>query len=126
MLAAVALLTNLFVAPASLFQNGYLEDVRGFSATTIAIFTLVTATPAGIGLILGGRVADVRGRRRIIAVGLPAATALGVLVLQRRRPGDVAVGVPRRRRSAASRTRPSPSTARSCSRPATAAGRPGC
>ena len=57
--------TNLFVAPASLFQNGYLEDVRGFSATTIAIFTLATATPAGIGLILGGRVADVRGRRRI-------------------------------------------------------------
>ncbi len=37
----VALLTNLFVAPASLFQNDYLEDVRGFSATTIAIFTLV-------------------------------------------------------------------------------------
>ena len=63
-LATVALLTNLFVAPASLFQNGYLEDVRGFSATTIAIFTLATATPAGVGLILGGRVADLRGRRR--------------------------------------------------------------
>ena len=62
MLAAVALLANLFVAPASLFQNGYLEDVRGFSATTIAIFTLVTATPAGVGLIIGGRVADIRGR----------------------------------------------------------------
>ena len=46
-LAAVALLANLFVAPASLFQNGYLEDVRGFSATTIAIFTIATATPAG-------------------------------------------------------------------------------
>ena len=29
-LAGVALLTNLFVAPASLFQNGYLKDVRGF------------------------------------------------------------------------------------------------
>ena len=78
-LAAVALLTNLFVAPASLFQNDYLEDVRGFSATTIAIFTLATATPAGIGLILGGRVADLKGRRRIIAAGLPAATAFGVL-----------------------------------------------
>ena len=43
-LAAVALLTNLFVAPASLFQNGYLKDVRGFNATTIAIFTIATAT----------------------------------------------------------------------------------
>ncbi len=78
-LAAVALLTNLFVAPASLFQNGYLEDVRGFSATTIAIFTLATATPAGVGLMLGGRVADVRGRRLLIAFVLPAATAFLVL-----------------------------------------------
>jgi MFS family permease len=78
-LAAVALLTNLFVAPASLFQNGYLEDVRGFNATTIAIFTLVTATPAGIGLVLGGRVADVRGRKVLIATMLPLATVLGVV-----------------------------------------------
>jgi MFS family permease len=78
-LAAVALLTNLFVAPASLFQNGYLEDVRGFNATTIAVFTIATATPAGIGLILGGRVADVRGRKILIATVLPLATALGVL-----------------------------------------------
>ncbi len=78
-LAVVALLTNLFVAPASLFQNDYLDDVRGFSATTIAIFTLATATPAGIGLILGGRLADLGGRRRVIAAALPAATAFGVL-----------------------------------------------
>jgi MFS family permease len=78
-LAIVAVLANLFVAPASLFQNGYLEDVRGFSATRIAIFTIATATPAGIGLILGGRLADLRGRRRVIAVALPAATFFGVL-----------------------------------------------
>lgn len=78
-IATVALLTNLFVAPASLFQNGYLEDVRSFSATTIAIFTIVTATPAGIGLIVGGRVADVRGRKLLIATVLPLATALGVV-----------------------------------------------
>jgi MFS family permease len=78
-LAAVALLTNLFVAPASLFQNGYLEDVRGFSATQISIFTLATATPAGIGLVLGGKVADVRGRKLLIATVLPLATVLGVV-----------------------------------------------
>ena len=29
-LATIALLSNLFIAPASLFQNGYLKDVRGF------------------------------------------------------------------------------------------------
>ncbi len=39
-LGLVALLANLFVAPASLFQNGYLEDTRGFSATMIAVFTV--------------------------------------------------------------------------------------
>jgi MFS family permease len=78
-LAAVALLANLFVAPASLFQNGYLKDVRGFSATTIAIFTIATATPAGVGLIIGGRVADVRGRRILVATVLPAATIFGVV-----------------------------------------------
>jgi MFS family permease len=78
-LALVALLANLFVAPASLFQNGYLQDTRGFSATTIAIFTVATATPAGIGLIIGGRIADIRGRRVLIAFGLPVATSLVVL-----------------------------------------------
>jgi MFS family permease len=76
--AAVALLSNLFIAPASFFQNGYLEDERGFSATRIAVFTLVTGTPAAIGLIIGGRVADMSGRRRLIAIGLPAAAALVV------------------------------------------------
>ena len=125
-LAAVALLTNLFVAPASLFQNDYLEDIRGFSATTIAIFTLATATPAGIGLILGGRVADLSGRKRIIAAGLPAATAFGVLSYSVGGPmmwlSVFLVGVARR----ASPTRPSPCTAPSCSRPATAAAPPGC
>ena len=79
MLAAVAVLGNLFIAPASLFQNGYLEDERGYSAALIAAFTLATATPAGIGLIVGGRVADVRGRRRLIAVCVPVAATLLVV-----------------------------------------------
>jgi MFS family permease len=78
-LSTVAMLANFFVAPASLFQNGYLEDARGFSATSIAVFTVVTATPAGVGLIIGGRIADIRGRRQVIALGVPIATALVVL-----------------------------------------------
>lgn len=77
-LAIVAVAANFFVAPASVFQNSYLEDARGFSATQIAVFTLTTATPAGIGLIVGGRVADVRGRRHLLAVALPLATTLVV------------------------------------------------
>lgn len=75
-LAAIALLTNLLVAPASFFQNDYLKDERGYSATIIAIFTLATATPAALGLIAGGRLADTGGRRRVVATGLPVAAVL--------------------------------------------------
>mgnify|MGYP003137222123 CR=1 FL=1 len=75
-LATVAVCANFFVAPASFFQNRYLREVRGFDAGTISLFTLTTATPAGIGLVIGGRLADVRGRRRLIALTVPVATAL--------------------------------------------------
>lgn len=75
-LAAVAVCANFFVAPASFFQNSYLRDARGYDAGQIALFTLITATPAGIGLVIGGRIADVRGRRRVIAVAVPIATLL--------------------------------------------------
>lgn len=78
-LGVVAVAANVFVAPASFFQNAYLREVREFSATTIAVFTLVTATPAALGLILGGRIADLRGRRILVATVLPASTALLVL-----------------------------------------------
>lgn len=74
LLAIVAVSANLFVSPASFFQNVYLRDLRGYSAALIAAFTLVTATPAALGLILGGRLADERGRRRLIAITLPIST----------------------------------------------------
>lgn len=74
--AAVAVCANFFVAPASFFQNSYLRDVREFDASTIAMFTLITATPAGLGLVVGGRLADVRGRRRMIGLAIPVATLL--------------------------------------------------
>ena len=75
-LAAVAICANFFVAPASFFQNSYLREVRNFDAGMISLFTLTTATPAALGLVLGGRLADVRGRRRLIAVAIPVATVL--------------------------------------------------
>jgi MFS family permease len=79
LLGIVAVAANVFVAPASFFQNAYLREVREYSATMIAVFTLATATPAAIGLILGGRIADLRGRKILIAVALPISTALLVL-----------------------------------------------
>lgn len=75
-LATVAVCANFFVAPASFFQNSYLRDVRGFDAGMISLFTLTTATPAALGLVLGGRLADIRGRRRLIAIAIPIATML--------------------------------------------------
>jgi MFS family permease len=77
-LATVAVCANFFVAPASAFQNRYLNDVRGFDASHVALFTLVTATPAGLGLVVGGKLADIRGRRRLIAGAIPIATLLVV------------------------------------------------
>ncbi len=76
LLATVAASANFFVAPASVFQNRYLSDIRGFDAGAISLFTLTTATPAGIGLVIGGRLADLRGRKFLIAIAVPAATLL--------------------------------------------------
>jgi MFS family permease len=78
-IAAVGLAANLFVAPASYFQNRYLDDVRGYTGAGIALFTIATATPASIGLVIGGRLADTAGRRRVLALALPASTALLVV-----------------------------------------------
>lgn len=75
LVAAVALTANLFVAPASYFQNRYLDDVRGYSGGGIALFVLLTGTPASLGLVVGGRIADVVGRRVLIAVCTPLSTA---------------------------------------------------
>jgi len=74
LLAAVAFAGNIFIAPASFFQNRYLTDVHGFSGGMIGLFSIAVGTPAGIGLIIGGRIADTRGRKRLIAVALPAST----------------------------------------------------
>ena len=74
-IAGVAFMANLFIAPASYFQNRYLDDVRGYSAAAIAAFTLITATPASLGFVLGGRLADTAGRRRVLAISIPVATS---------------------------------------------------
>ena len=75
LLATTAFLIAMFAAPASSLQNDFLKDERGFSASQITLFTLVTSTPAGIGVLVGGYLADRRGRRRVGATGLVLGTA---------------------------------------------------
>ncbi|MEO7369880.1 MAG: MFS transporter, partial [Ilumatobacteraceae bacterium] len=77
-ISVVAVAANLFVAPASFFQNRYLDDVRGYTGGGIALFTLSTATPASLGLIVGGRIADIVGRRAVLAICMPLSTLLVV------------------------------------------------
>ncbi|MEL0283048.1 MAG: MFS transporter [Ilumatobacter sp.] len=74
-LGVIAVGVNLFVAPASFFQNRYLDEIRELSGSSIALFTLTTSTPAALGLVVGGQLADRRGRRGLIALTLPVATA---------------------------------------------------
>lgn len=74
--ATVAFLTNIFIASASIFQNRYLKDERDFSAMMVAVFTTVTTAPSAIGLVLGGRVADIRGRRVLATVAVPVGALL--------------------------------------------------
>ena len=83
LLAISGLLVNLLVAPASGFQNRYLKKARGFSARRVSLFSLTTNTPGGLGVVFGGRFADIHGRRRIAAIGLIGGTlaTVGVFAL---------------------------------------------
>jgi len=79
LLCAAGFLVLLFRTPASQLQNEFLRDERGFSGTKIALFTIITSTPAGLGVFLGGRLADSRGRRMIAAIGLTFGALFTVL-----------------------------------------------
>jgi MFS family permease len=76
LIASVSTLANLFVAPASYYQNDYLRENRGMSGAMISLFTIVTATPAGLGLAFGGRLADAVGRRVVLIACMPLSTFL--------------------------------------------------
>ncbi|MCQ3807728.1 MAG: MFS transporter [Acidimicrobiaceae bacterium] len=76
LLATSAFLLAMFWAPASGFRNDFLKDEQGFSGAGITVFTITTATPIGIGLLLGGYLAERHGRRRVGALGIVLGTAL--------------------------------------------------
>ena len=69
-LAVTSFAVLVFSAPASQLQNEFLNEQRDFSATKIAVFTLLTTWTAGPGMLIAGKLADLRGRRVIAAVGV--------------------------------------------------------
>jgi len=79
LLAASGFCWSLFVAPAAQFLNEYLRTERDFSGVQITAFVLLTNTPGGIGIIVGGRLAERRGRRLIGIIGVSGGVALTVL-----------------------------------------------
>ncbi len=81
LLAVSSFLLALFTAPASQLLNEFLRNEQGFSALRITMFSLITNTPGGIGLVVGGRLADNRGRRLVGAVGVFGGTLLTVLMV---------------------------------------------
>lgn len=69
-------LTSIFVGAASVYLVNYLRDERNFDALTVSAFTVVTALPSGLGILVGGRLADLRGRRAIGALMLAVGSLL--------------------------------------------------
>ena len=78
LLAASGVLANLFVAPSGQFGNQYLRSEQGFSGGRIGLFSVTIGTPAAVGIVAGGRIADVRGRRIVAAIALVVGTLLTV------------------------------------------------
>jgi MFS family permease len=76
LLAGTSFLLNVFMAPQSQFRNEFLRDERGMTAAAVSLFVLVTSTPASIGIVVGGRLADTRGRRVVGAIGITLGTVL--------------------------------------------------
>lgn len=78
LLAAANFFLMAFVTPASEFQNEYLRRERHFSPSRIALFVLVTVFPGAIGIVVGGRLADTRGRRVVATASVIGVTLFGV------------------------------------------------
>jgi len=74
-----ALCATVFATPASQFDNQFLRDELGFSASRISLFTVATSTPIGIGVLAGGMLADRVGRRPIGAIGIVIGTSMTLL-----------------------------------------------
>lgn len=75
-LVIAGFLFAIFAAPSSALTNDYLKDIRGFSGLDITIFRAITqGFPGLLGIAIGGRLAETRGRRPVAAIALFTGTA---------------------------------------------------
>jgi MFS family permease len=79
LLSVTAFLAAMYSAPASQLQNDFLRVERGFSAAQISAFSLITGTLGFLGVVVGGRLADTRGRRQVGSIAVVAGAAFTTL-----------------------------------------------
>lgn len=79
-LAASAFLINIFAAPANGFFNEFLKTEQGYDGLKITGLQVITNLPGGISMIVGGRLAESRGRRIIGAFGTVGGFGFTVLM----------------------------------------------
>jgi MFS family permease len=80
LLGIAALCLNLFSIPAAQFQNEFLRDERGFSAGRISLFVIATNIFGAIGIVVGGKLADTRGRRVVGAFAISGGVGATVVM----------------------------------------------
>jgi MFS family permease len=74
-LVVVTFLFGLFAASSSQFTNRYLARDRGFSGFDITVLRAVTQGLPGVaGIVIGGRLAETKGRRPVAAIALFGGT----------------------------------------------------
>jgi MFS family permease len=78
LLAAAGFLLNMFVAPDAQFSNRFLKHERHYTGGGIAVLSLVSGTPGAVGIVVGGMLADRRGRKPVAIVALTVGTVLSV------------------------------------------------
>ena len=77
LIAGSTALLAVFVTPAFQFQNEWLRTERGFSGAQITLFLVVTSIPGGVGIFVGGKLAE-SGRRVVGAVATFGGVAFTV------------------------------------------------
>ncbi|MEZ5245609.1 MAG: MFS transporter [Acidimicrobiales bacterium] len=79
LLAAAGFIHASFQAPTNQLLNDFLKDERGFSASGISGFRMATSLPGILGIVVGGKLAEVYGRRLVGAVAVLIGGATTVL-----------------------------------------------